>query len=346
MKRTTAPDKQDISYILSKHFNSDTKSNAKKDRLGISRKRSGDNMAIMPGFPYIKAAKQQKAKRLWRCVDVTTEDDLVKDIEMKESTRIAEEQLAGLQRRIHVVYPEHRLIRPRLEVMLDALLKHALDSYEKNEPKKKKKTHIFSSWNETKILVADLVSITGERSLTGLHITKGGREFYIATNVDHLVLHGEPKDFEVSAVIVRAREVGEDRVDHLLANMARIHKARLLADEKNLEIWGIATDCERWTFAHIDNKSRCSYHKLTWSTHKNQVVFHIMRILGEAMERATKLAKSPRPSRAAVWRQEVKRYAGDHGIHPSGLRIIDRKRRRIYSRRVDFSGKFLDFEDS
>jgi hypothetical protein len=70
-----------------------------------------------------------------------------------------------------------------------------------------------------------------------------------------------------------------------------------------------------------------------------------MRIFSEAMDRATKVAKAFRPSRAAVWRQKVKRYAGDHEIHPSGLRIIDRRRRKIYWRRDDFTGKFLDFED-
>jgi hypothetical protein len=90
---------------------------------------------------------------------------------------------------------------------------------------------------------------------------------------------------------------------------------------------------------------KCSYHRLTWSSHKNQVVFHIMRILNETMDRATKIVKSIRPSRAAVWRQKVKRYTGDNEIHPSGLRIVDRKRGRIYSRRDDFSGRLLDFED-
>jgi hypothetical protein len=90
---------------------------------------------------------------------------------------------------------------------------------------------------------------------------------------------------------------------------------------------------------------KCSYHRLTWSTHKNQIVLYIMRILSDTLIRPTKVARSLRPSRAAVWRQKVKRYEGDHEIHPSGLRIVDRKRGRIYSRRDDFSGRFLDFED-
>jgi hypothetical protein len=90
---------------------------------------------------------------------------------------------------------------------------------------------------------------------------------------------------------------------------------------------------------------KCFYHRLTWSSHKNQAAFHIMRILNETMDRATKIVKSIRPSRAAFWRQKVKRYAGDIEIHPSGLRIVDRKRGRIYSRRDDFSGRLLDFED-
>jgi hypothetical protein len=50
-------------------------------------------------------------------------------------------------------------------------------------------------------------------------LVKGVGECCIATKVDHLVLHGEPEDLEVSAIIVRARKVGEIRVDLLLANM-------------------------------------------------------------------------------------------------------------------------------
>ncbi|CEL01125.1 hypothetical protein ASPCAL00717 [Aspergillus calidoustus] len=347
MMRTTAPPVQDISHILSKHYAIATKSKEKKYRPGIFKARSDDTKPIIPGFPFIKEAKKHKTKQLWRCANVTTEAELVKEVEMKESTRTAETRLAGLRQRIHVVYPEHRLIRPKLEVVLDSLLNHALNSYRKNEQKKKekKKTRLFSSGPKPNTRIPELVSITGERSLTRRQLVKGVGECCIATKVDHLVLHGEPEDLEVSAIIVRARKVGEIRVDLLLANMARIHEARLLADEKSTEIWGIATDCERWTFAYIDNKSRCSYHRLTWSSHKNQIVSHIMRIFSKAMDRATKVAKAFRPSRAAVWRQKVKRYAGDHEIHPSGLRIFDRKRRKIYSRRDDFTGKFLDFED-
>ncbi|KAL3447343.1 hypothetical protein BJX65DRAFT_308072 [Aspergillus insuetus] len=257
MKRTTAPHDPDISHTLSKHYDSDTKPKDKRYRLGISKVCSDSTKAIIPGFPYIKAAKERKAAKLWHCVDTTTEHELSNDIEMKESSRTAESKLAGLRQRIHVVYPEHRLIRPKLEIILVALLSHALDSYRKNESKKKgEKTHLFSSGAKSKTRIADLISITGDRSLTGRHCSKGGQEYYIATKVEHLVLHGEPEDLEVSAVIIRAREIGEDRVDHLLANMARIHEARLLAHEKDAEIWGIATDCETWTFAYIDNESR------------------------------------------------------------------------------------------
>ncbi|KAL3490519.1 hypothetical protein BJX62DRAFT_237975 [Aspergillus germanicus] len=347
MKQTTAPYDQDISHILSKHYDIDIKYQDKK-YLNISKARYDDKKAIVPGFPYIKAAKERKAEQLWRCVDTTTEHELAKAIELKESTRKAESQLAGLRRRIDVVHPEHRLIRPKLEVILDALLSYALDSYRRSEleKKEKKKRHIFSlSSDKSKNPIADLVSITGDGSFSRRHCSKRGQEYYTATKVEHLVPHGEPEDLEVSAIIVRARKVGEDKTDHLLANMASIHEARLLAHEKNVEIWGIATDCERWTFAYIDSKSRCSNHRLTWPTHKNEIVFHIMRILSETMIRATKVARSLRPSRAAVWRQKVKRYAGDHEIHPSGLRIADRKRGRFNSRRDDFSGRFLDFED-
>ncbi|KAL2800229.1 hypothetical protein BJX66DRAFT_332371 [Aspergillus keveii] len=205
MKRTTAVHDPDITHILSKHYDTVTRFKDKKYRLGISKARPNDKKAIITGFPYIKAAKEHKAEKLWRCIETTTEHELAKSI-------------------------------------------------------------------------------------------------------------------------------------------ARIHEARRLAGKKNDEIWGIATDCEKWTFAYIDDKNRCSYHRLTWSSHKNQVVFHIMRILNETMNRATKIVKSIRPSRAAVWRQKVKRYTGDNEIHPSGLRIVDRKRGRIYSRRDDFSGRLLDFE--
>jgi hypothetical protein len=244
MMRTTAPPVQDISHILSKHYAIATKSKEKKYRPGIFKARSDDTKPIIPGFPFIKEAKKHKTKQLWRCANVTTEAELVKEvgeyhrnclgcpyshdldsnlvyIEMKESTRTAETRLAGLRQRIHVVYPEHRLIRPKLEVVLDSLLNHALNSYRKNEQKKKekKKTRLFSSGPKPNTRISDLVSITGERSLTRRQLVKGVGECCIATKVDHLVLHGEPEDLEVSAIMVRARKVGEIRVDHLLANM-------------------------------------------------------------------------------------------------------------------------------
>jgi hypothetical protein len=244
MKRTTAVHDPDITHILSKHYHSVTRFKDKKYRLGISKARPNDKKAIIPGFPYIKAAKEHKAEKLWRCIETTTEHELAKSIgkyhhtcldclyllfltstncvhtEIKESTRTAESKLAGLRQRIHVVYPEHRLIRPKLEIILVALLGHVLDSYKRNESKnKRKKTHLFLSGIKPKTPIADLISITGDRSLTRRHLSKGGQKYYIATNVEHLVLHGEPKDLEVSAVIIRAREIGEDRVDHLLANM-------------------------------------------------------------------------------------------------------------------------------
>jgi hypothetical protein len=242
MKRTTAVQDPDITHILSKHYDTVTRFKEKKYRLGISKARPNDKKAIIPGFPYIKAAKEHKAEKLWRCIETTTEHELAKDIggyhptcldcfllldlyttnlvhiEIKESTRTAESKLAGLRQRIHVVYPEHRLIRPKLEIILVGLLGHVLDSYKRNESKKKK-THLFLSGIKPKTPIADLISITGDRSLTRRHLSKGGQKYYIATNVEHLVLHGEPKDLEVSAVIIRAREIGEDRVDHLLANM-------------------------------------------------------------------------------------------------------------------------------
>jgi hypothetical protein len=160
MKRTTALYDPDISHILSKHYDIDIKSQDKK-YLDISKARSDDKKAIVPGLPYIKAAKDRKAEQLWRCVNTTTEHELAKaigeydicfdcfslfdlnatnlvHIELKQSTREAESQLAGLRQRIDVVHPEHRLI-PKLEVILYALLSHALDSYRRSELEKRRR---------------------------------------------------------------------------------------------------------------------------------------------------------------------------------------------------------------
>ncbi|KAL3467094.1 hypothetical protein BJX64DRAFT_283823 [Aspergillus heterothallicus] len=318
--------------ILKAKHSIETRVKAKRHGYGDSSIGREDREPLIPVYPGIKTAKEHEAKKQWRCPDFSV-DNLAKTIEKDH---------ARLHRVLRFSHPENRLIRPELEIVLEDSLKDAQERFKRKEKKNMHKRIASFLLDDPNTAGSDLISLVGERNIFSRVQIDEEHTRAIVTQVDYMLFHGEPDDLEASLVIMRARYVGELITADLLFSMARIHEARVEAGAQDTEIWGIATDCDEWTFACIDNKSRCSYHKLTWPRSQDQVLCRILQILKKAMDRAARVSSS-HASQATAWRRMRKQKKSDD-VHPTGVRIID-PNKRIYSRRDRFSGRFIDFED-
>ncbi|KAL2856671.1 hypothetical protein BJY01DRAFT_242716 [Aspergillus pseudoustus] len=332
MKETPSAYARLLASILKAKHSVEIRLEDRKWAYGKVHIRRRNTQPLIPAYPSIKAAREEKAKKQWLCVDFHVEE-LAEAIVRKQSR---------LLRDLIIRPPASDLIRPKLETVLRTSLKDTRARLRTDE----EHSHLSSLNDRSNIAGSDLVSLVGERVLINRHITDEGNQCAMITEVDYMLYHGNPEDLEVSVVILRAREVGEDMMKDLLVSMARINDARKAAGEENAEIWGIATDCAQWTFAYIDNKSQCSTRTLSWRQDKTQILRQILQIMWRAIERAANVARS-RPGPVVVWRKTQKQGDDneDDEVHPTGLQILNLKAMRIDSRRDDFTGRLIDFAD-
>ncbi|KAL2824065.1 hypothetical protein BDW59DRAFT_162832 [Aspergillus cavernicola] len=192
--------------------------------------------------------------------------------------------LQDVNKAVRIRDEPERLIRPRLEAILESTLVHGKRA--SNLPSVLAQSMKHFQWQYQTRVEMTINYKNAERQLNGI--------------VDFNLQWGSPENLETNLVVVMADSLGgasRARYQALLS-MAMIHRARKDAGMRDCRVFGLGTDSYEFHFILIDNNSEYSWHIIHWDSdqHRVDIISRLTTIMRDA---ATLASTSPRDSNTA-----------------------------------------------